>query len=166
MAHLTPAEFTQTVEALAAHFGVEQLRERLARMNAFTSRRGLNTPAAIAERLHVLSGGLRRQVPATYAFSTIWNEMVHARLGEDAEKRLETIVEEVNGCLEKDESIVPGKEGALDSALAAYRDVLAAATGRPEVARLDMLLKAVPSVADRLRQAPPTAAPAEPPAGG
>jgi len=68
MAHLTPAEFTQTVEALAAHFGVEQLRERLAKMNAFTSRRGLNTPAAIAERLHLLSGGLRRQVPATYAF--------------------------------------------------------------------------------------------------
>ena len=58
MAHLTPAEFAQTVEALAAHFGVERLRERLAKMNAFTSRRGLNTPTAIADRLHLLSGGL------------------------------------------------------------------------------------------------------------
>jgi len=164
MAHLTPAEFTQTVEALAAHFGVEQLRERLAKMNAFTSRRGLNTPAAIAERLHLLSGGLRRQVPATYAYSTVWNELVHAAMDGELEKRLEGLVEEINACLAEDESIVPGKEEALDRALAAYRDALAGATGA-DIARLDMLLKAVPAVADRLRQGLPPAAAAEPSAG-
>src|SRR5438105_13454875 len=165
MAHLTPAEFAQTVEALAAHFGVERLRERLAKMNAFTSRRGLNTPTAIADRLHLLSGGLRRQVPATYAFSTIWNEMVHAPMDEAVEKRLEGLVEEINACLAKDESVVPGEEEHLDRALAAYRDGLAGVTG-PEVARLDMLLKAVPAVAERLRQGLPPAASAEPAAGG
>src|SRR5689334_7832241 len=165
MAHLTPAEFTQTVEALAAHFGVEQLRERLAKMNAFTSRRGLNTPAAIAERLHLLSGGLRRQVPATYAFSTVWNEMVHAAMDEAREKRLEGLVEEINACLAEDESVVPGKEETLDRPLAGYRDALASATG-PDVARLDMLLKAVPAVADRLRQGLPSAVAAEPAADG
>ena len=164
MAHLTPAEFTQTVEALAAHFGVEQLRERLAKMNAFTSRRGLNTPAAIAERLHLLSGGLRRQVPATYAFSTVWNELVHAAMDETLETRLEGLVEEINACLAEDESVVSGKEETLDRALAAYRDALAGATGA-DVARLDMLLKAVPAVADRLRQGLPPAAAAEPSAG-
>src|SRR5215470_14949640 len=114
MANLTPAEFSEAVASLAAHFGLERLRERLARMNAFTSRRGLNTPAAIAERLHLLSGGLRRQVPATYAFSTVWNELVHAAMDEPLEKRLEGLVEEINACLADDESVVPGKEETLD----------------------------------------------------
>ena len=159
MAHLTPAEFTEAVGALATHFGVDGLRERLARMNAFTSRRGLNTPSAIADRLHLLTGGLRRQVAATYAFSTLWNEMVGAGLGEDGEKRLETLAEGVNACLDEREGIVSGKEDELDRALAAYRDALASAAG-PDVARLDMLLKAVPAVADRMRQAP-AASPAE-----
>ena len=88
MAHLTVAEFTEAVSALATHYGVERLRERLARMNAFTSRRGLNSAAAIAERLHLLTGGLRRQVVATYAFTQLWNEMVGGGLGEEGEKRL------------------------------------------------------------------------------
>ena len=151
MALLTAAEFTEAVGALAEHYGVERLRERLARLNAFTSRRGLNTAAAIAERLHLLTGGLRRQVPATYAFSQLWNEMVGARLGEEGEKRLEGLADQVNACLGERDAIVPGKEADLDRALAAYRDALAAATG-PEVARLDMLLKAVPEVAERLRR--------------
>src|SRR6476660_250324 len=99
MAQLTSGEFTEAVTALADHHGVERLRDRLARMNAFTSRRGLNTPAAIAERLHLLTGGLRRAVPATYAFSTVWNEMVNARLGEGGEKKLEELADRVNACL-------------------------------------------------------------------
>jgi hypothetical protein len=153
MAQLTAAEFTDAVAALAEHHGVERLRDRLARMNAFTSRRGLNTAAAIAERLHLLSGGLRRQVPATYAFSTLWSEMVTERLGEEGEKRLEGLAEQVNACLGEQDAVVPGKEDALDQALAGYRDTLATATGAA-VARLDMLLKAVPAVADRLRREP------------
>jgi hypothetical protein len=163
MANLTAAEFGEAVDALAAHYGLERLRDRLARMNAFTSRRGLNSPAAIADRLHVLTGGLRRQVPGTYAFSAVWNEMLGARLGDDGEKQLEGLVERINACLAPDESIVPGKEDALDQALVAYRDTLAGATG-PEVARLDMILKAVPAVAERLRRGLPT--PATEPAPG
>jgi hypothetical protein len=154
MAHLTAAEFTAAVSALATHYGVERLRERLARMNAFTSRRGLNSATAIADRLHLLTGGLRRQVVATYAFTTLWNEMVGAGIGEEGEKRLEGLVEQVNACLTREETIVPGKEDALDRALAAYRDALAGTTGR-DVAQLDMLLKAVPAVAERLRRGLP-----------
>jgi hypothetical protein len=153
MAQLTAAEFTQAIAALAEYHGVERLRDKLARMNAFTSRRGLNSAAAIAERLHMLSGGLRRQVPATYAFSSLWSEMVSTRLGEDGEKQLETLAEGVNACLGEDDDLVPGKEQELDTALAAYRTALAGATGA-EVARLDMLLKAVPAVAERLRHEP------------
>src|SRR3990172_5694371 len=91
MAQLTAAEFGEAVAILAAHHGVERLREHLARMNAFTSRRGLSSASVIAERLHLLTGGLRRPVPATYAFSSLWNEMVGARLGEEGEKRLEAL---------------------------------------------------------------------------
>ncbi|HJQ83458.1 MAG TPA: hypothetical protein VKA21_05240 [Candidatus Binatia bacterium] len=158
MAHLTNTEFNAAVGALAAHHGVERLRERLASMNVFTSRRGLNSAQAIADRLHLLTGGLRRQVMATYVFSSIWNDMVNERLGEDAEKRLEPLIEEVNACLAEDESIVPGKEDALDRAIGAYRDTLAAAAG-PDVARLDILLKAVPAVAERVRRGLPEPVP-------
>jgi hypothetical protein len=154
MAQLTAAEFAEAVTALAQHHGIERLRDKLARLNAFTSRRGLNTPTAIAERLQILTGGLRRQVPATYAFSSLWTEMVAERLGEEGEKRLEGLAEQVNACLTEGDDVVPGKEEALDAALASYRDTLAGATGAA-VAHLDMLLKAVPSVADRLRRVPP-----------
>src|SRR5213593_2715452 len=105
MAQLTSTEFTDAVTALAVFHGIERLRERLARLNAFTSRRGLNTAVAIAERLNLLTGGLRRQVPATYAFSTLWNEMVTAGLGDEGEKRLEPLVEQINACLTPEETI-------------------------------------------------------------
>jgi hypothetical protein len=42
----------------------------------------------------------------------------------------------------------------LDQAIAYYRERLAAATG-DRVAALDMILKAVPAVAARIREAPP-----------
>jgi ABC-type transporter Mla subunit MlaD len=151
MAQLTASEFGEAVAALAAHHGVERLRDRLASMNAFTSRRGLNSAPAIADKLHLLTGGLRRAVPATYAFSSLWNEMVGGNLGEDGEKKLETLAEQVNACLDEQEAIVTGKEQALDEALAGYRDALAAVAS-PRVAELDMILKAVPAVAERLRQ--------------
>src|SRR3989442_3120389 len=113
MAFLTPEEFGAAIGVLAEHHGVERLRERFARMNAFTSRRGLNSATAIADRLFALSGGLRRQVAATLAFSSLWQELVGARLGDAGEKRLETLAEEVNACLAEDESIVAGEEGGL-----------------------------------------------------
>ena len=160
MATLTPDEFTEAVTALADHFGTEQLRNRLARLNAFTSQRGLKGPPEIAERLHRLSGGLRLNVPATYAFTSLWGEMVAARMGDDGEHKLEEAANQVNACLAEDNSIVPGKESDLDQALGVYREAVSAAVG-PRVATLDMLLKAVPAVAERLRGAPPPSPPGE-----
>jgi hypothetical protein len=163
MAVLTPAEFNEAVATLAESLGVPRLRDRLAAVGAFTSRRGLNTAGAIAERLYRLSGGLRLQVPATYAFTSLWSEVVTGSVGEEGEKKLEGLAEQVNACLGDGDAIVAGKEEELDRALGAYRDALADAIG-PSRARLDMLLKAVPAVADRLRAAPVAAAPpAEPP---
>ncbi|HZP41533.1 MAG TPA: hypothetical protein VFD84_08460 [Candidatus Binatia bacterium] len=158
MAHLTLDEFTAAVTALGRHFGFERVRDRLAHMNAFTSRRGLNDARALATRLHQLTGGLRRPVAGTYAFSALWNEMVSAGVGEEGEKKLEAIADRVNACLGPDETIVAGKEEDLDRALADYRETLAAATA-PDVATIDMLLKAVPSVAQRLRAPAPPARP-------
>lgn len=155
MAQITQTEFNQAIAALAEHHGVERLRDQLARMNAFTSRRGLNSAAAIAERLYLLTGGLRRQVPGTYAFSSLWADMVGKRVGEDGEKKLEAIADEVNACLAPDDSILAGKEDSLDQAVAHYREALAELIG-PSVAHIDMLLKAVPAVADRMRQSPTT----------
>jgi hypothetical protein len=164
MAQLTQAEFHEAVAALAEHFGVERLRDHLARMNAFTSRRGLTSAAAISERLHLLTGGLRRQVAGTYAFSSLWGDMIAKRVGEDGEKRLEKLADEVNACLAPDDSVAAGKESALDEALGRYRQVMEELAGAV-VARLDMLLKAVPAVAERVRRSADAPA-AAPPDGG
>ena len=99
MAVLTPPEFTAAVTVLAEQLGVPRLRDRLATVGAFTSRRGLNTPDAIAERLYRLSGGLRLQVVATYAFTSLWSEIVTGEMGEEREKELEALAEKVNACL-------------------------------------------------------------------
>ena len=99
-------------------------------------------------------------VPATFAFTSLWGEMVGAKMGEGGENKLEEAANQVNACLADDNSIVAGKESELDQALAVYREAVSAAVG-PRVATLDMLLKAVPAVADRLRNAPPSPSPAE-----
>ena len=153
MANLTAEEFHEAVGLLAQEMGVPRLRDRLGAMSAFTSRRGLNTADAIAERLYRLSGGLRMRVAATYAFTAVWTEMVHGKLGEDGEKAVEEVADKVNECLAPDETIVPGKEADLDTALGAYREKVAAVAG-PAIARLDMLLKAVPAVAGHVRAQP------------
>jgi hypothetical protein len=155
MANLTEAEFGRAVRALIGHFGLERLRDRFAKMGAFTSRRGLNTPEALADRLYQLTGGLRRQAVPTFAFTSLWGEMLQAKLGEDGEKKLEELAEKVNACLAKDESIVEGKDAEIDTALTEYREMLTSAAGA-DVAWSDMLLKAVPAVAERLRAAAPS----------
>ncbi len=154
MAALTEDEFLTTVQLLVDHFGIDRLRDRFARLGAFTSRRGVNTPTQLADRLYRLSGGLRRQAVPTYAFSTLWSEMVKEKVGDECEQRLEGLAERVNACLGPDEHVLDGKGAELDEALAAYRDALAEAAGAA-LARADMLLKAVPDVAARLRAATP-----------
>ena len=154
MANLTVDEFNRTVQAMVDHYGLQRLRDRFANMGAFANRRGLNTPAALADRLYRLTGGLRRQAVPTFAFTSLWGELLQAKLGEDGEKRLEELADKVNACLTKDEHLIEGKEEDLERALAGYREALAAAAG-DDVARADMLLKAVPVVAERLRATEP-----------
>src|SRR5262249_40617762 len=144
------AEFARAMRVLVDHYGLERLRDRFAKMGAFTSRRGLNTASALADRLYRLSGGLRRQAMPSFAFTTLWGEMLQAKLGQDGEKRLEQLAEKVNACLTTDERIIEGKDEELDRALAEYHAALAGVAGA-DVARADMLLKAVPAVAGRLR---------------
>jgi hypothetical protein len=91
-------------------------------------------------------------VAATYAFSSLWNEMVVGRLGDASEKTLEAIADRVNACLTPEEAVVAGKEEVLDEALREYRAAIEPALGA-DVACLDMLLKAVPAVAERVRAA-------------
>ncbi len=155
MASLTTAEFTDAVSALADHFGVERLRDKLATTGAFQSRKGLTSATAIAERLHRLSGGLRLPVAATYAFSHVWGQMLSEKLaGGDDEKTIETLAEKVNACLDEKEHVAPGREADLDAALGEYREVVTKALGQ-KVAHYDMLLKSVPAVADRVRATAP-----------
>lgn len=165
MAALTAREFERAVGALVEHYGLERTRDRLASLGAFQQRRGLNSVAALADRLFRLSGGLRLQSRPTLAFSALWNEMLRARMGEEGEKRLEELADKVNACLDAKERTIPGREAELDAALAAYRTTLAEKVGTT-VAECDMLLKAVPAVAERLRAAPsaqPSAGAAGPP---
>jgi hypothetical protein len=155
MASLTESEFTRTVRLMADHYGMDRLRDRFANLGAFKSRRGVNTPEQLADRLYRLSGGLRRQAIPTYAFSSLWAEMLKAKVGEDGEKQLEELADKVNVCLGPNERVIEGKDEELDQALAAYREALAGVAG-PEVAYADMLLKAVPDVATRLRASQPS----------
>ena len=155
MASLTTAEFTDAVGALAEHFGVERLRDKLATIGAFQSRKGLTSAGAIADRLHRLSGGLRLPVIATYAFSHVWGQMLSDKLGgEENEKAIEGLADKVNACLDEKEHVVAGKESDLDAALSEYRETIAKTLGS-KVAHYDMLLKSVPAVADRVRATAP-----------
>jgi hypothetical protein len=150
MALLTHSEFTEAIDVLCEYFGVARLRDKLATLGAFNSRRGLNSPTELAERLFKLSGGLRLQVGATYGFSVAWGELLSAKLGDEGEKELEALADKVNACLDGDEKLVGGKESELDAALGEYHRALAAKTGE-RAALIDMTLKAVPDVVERVR---------------
>ncbi len=150
MAYLTQKEFRQAVELLAREMGLQRLRDQLVRRNGLVSRRGVRSVEALSDQLYMLSGGLRRQVPATYAFHGVWSEMLSRKLGEEPEKELEKLAERINECLSPSEEVIREKAGALEKALAAYGAVLRARVGG-DFAYLDMLLKAVPAVAELLR---------------
>ena len=65
MATLNAAEFTQTVRCLADDIGLQRLRDKLVRLNALVARGRAPSADALADQLYMLTGGLRRQVPAT-----------------------------------------------------------------------------------------------------
>jgi hypothetical protein len=159
MAHLTADEFSQTIRLLADDLGLHRLRERLVRLNALVARRGAPSADALADQLYMLTGGLRRQVPATVALQALWSERVTERLGEDGDKEIEAIAEQINQCLGEKDRIVEGKETEIDGLLERYEERLARSIGG-ERARLDMLLKAVPAVAEKLRARPVRTEPA------
>ena len=162
MANLTQKEFQHAMELLAAEVGLQRLHDKLLRIKALVTRRKAMSVEKLADQLYLLSAGLRRQVPATIGFYAVWNETLHAKLGEEGEERLEKMAEKVNACLGEGDSIIEEKAAELDAALTEYEQALATAAG-PELARMDMLLKAVPAVAVKLRAAPLSAAPATPP---
>ena len=153
MAQLTQKEFQHAIALLAGEMGLQRLRDRLVRINALVTRRKAASAESLADQLYMLTGGLRRQVPATFGFYALWNETLHAKVGEEGEKHLEQLAEAVNACLGDDDAIRDEKAADLDAALAEYEGALATAAG-PELARTDMLLKAVPAVATKLRAAP------------
>jgi len=168
MANLTQQEFAQAVAFLAEDFGLQRLRDRFVRLNALVTRRRVASAQQLADQLYLLTAGLRRQIPATVAFQSIWTERINEKLGEEGEKALEALAEKINACLGERERIIPEKDAELDQALAEYARRLSDVIGR-ERAWLDMLLKAVPQVAAKLRATPvpqetaPT--PDTPPAG-
>jgi len=152
MAMLMHEEFAQLVRCLADDLGVQRLRDKLVAMRGLVTRRGAPSTEALAAQLYQLTGGLRRQVPASIAVQGLWAEQVGGKLGEAGEKALEALAEQINGCLGEREAVAEGKDAELAALLQQYQDRLAEAIG-PERAKLDMLLKAVPAVAARLRAA-------------
>jgi len=161
MANPTGQEMREAVTLVAERMGYGKLYDRLVQLNAFVSRKRPPTPAILADRLYNLSGGLRRQVPATLAFHTVWAECIGRSIGEEHEKTLEGIADRINATLTPDEqAIQPGKDDELATALGEYEQVLVGAIG-PQAARLDMIMKAVTPVAEQLRARPlATATPA------
>jgi len=163
MANPTGQEMREAVTVVAERMGYGKLYDRLVHLNAFVSRRRPPTPAILADRLYNLSGGLRRQVPATIAFHTVWAECIGRGIGEEHDKTLEAIADRINATLTPDEQgIQPDKTAELETALDEYERVLVGVIG-PQAARLDMIMKAVNPVAETLRTRPPASAtPVEP----
>ena len=153
MAHLKVEEFNQIIGFLADDHGLQRFRDKLVRLNALVTRRKAASAERLASQLYTLTGGLRREVPATVAIHSLWAEQVNERLGEDGEKDLETIAEAINECLGERDEIIEDKAGEIDGHIRSYEERLAAAIG-PQRARIDMILKAVPDVAGRLREMP------------
>jgi hypothetical protein len=150
MVGLSPAEFERSIQLLSSKIGFERLKDRFVRNGAFTSKRGLGTVKALADRLYMLSGGLRRDVPASYAFQSLWNETFTSLIRDEDERTLTETADRINACLTSGNAIDPEKATALDEALRAYHCTAAGVLG-DEIARFDMLLKAVPAVAERIR---------------
>ncbi len=151
MAFLSNSELHKAVEILSENLGFGRLCQRLGQLGAFVSRRRPASPSQLAERLYSLTGGLRRDIQPTYAFHTVWSETVSKQLEKEIEEKLEQIASRVNDCLTPKDSIAEGKTEELTKALGEYQELLQTKVGA-EAARVDMLLKAVPEVADLVRR--------------
>lgn len=163
MANLKVEEFNKIIECLSEDHGLQRFRDKLVRLNALVTRRKAASAARLASQLYTLTGGLRREVPATVAIHSLWAEQVNERLGEDGEKDLEKIAEEINECLGERDEIIEEKADEIAGHIRRYEERLAVAIGADR-ARIDMILKAVPDVAGRLREMPAVAVAAAEPA--
>jgi hypothetical protein len=159
MAAFSAAELTRALELLSNEIGFERLKDRLVRARAFTSKRGLGSVQSLADRLYMLSGGLRREGTASHGFQSVWGEVFLSRIGEEEERALGEVADRINACLTAEHTVDPAKAATLDRELEAYRGILVPRLGN-EAARLDMLMKAVAAVAERIRSRPADA-PAE-----
>jgi hypothetical protein len=162
MASLTMEEFEQCLTILGDGGSPGRLRDRLARLGAFHSRRGLNSYRAVSDRIYTLSGGLRRDVPAGRAFQALWAEHVGKRLNETVGRRLDELADEINQLLESDGSAKADRRDDLEAKVAEYEELLARRIGGA-AARFDTLQKAVPLVAEILRARPLLDVPLDPP---
>jgi ABC-type Zn2+ transport system substrate-binding protein/surface adhesin len=162
MAHLTLEEFEESLGLLTAGGPPEKLRDRFARLNAFHSRRGMNSLHALAERLYTLSSGLRRDVPANRAFQALWMEHIAQGLSERSGQKLDELADQINQHLNPDGSVKEGEDGALQASIDEYEELMARKIGGV-AARLDTLQKAVPAVAAILRARPRLDVPLDPP---
>jgi hypothetical protein len=160
MAHVTQQEFFRAIEILAEDLGLQRLRDRLVRLNALVMRRRAVSVEHLANQLYQLTGGFRRQVPASVAVQALWSEQINEKLDEDAEKELEEVATAINTCLGERDKIIDEKREELDQHLESYERSLSRHVG-PEKARMDMIIKAVQQVADRLREMPPPTDPVE-----
>jgi|GEM_PF-1616692 len=162
MANLSLDEFESCLGLLAEGGTPEKLRDRLARLNAFHSRRGMNSLRAVAERLFALSSGLRRDVPAARAFHALWAEHVGTKLGRKSGEKLDELADKINENLRDDGTVKDDCGDQLKTSVDAYEDLLARKVGGA-TARLDTLQKAVPAVAEMLRAKPLLDLPLDPP---
>lgn len=162
MANLSLDEFESCLGLLAEGGTPEKLRDRLARLNAFHSRRGMNSLRAVAERMFALSSGLRRDVPAARAFHALWAEHVGTKLGRKAGEKLDELADKINENLHDDGSVKDGCTDQLKASVDAYEEMLTRKVGGA-TARLDTLQKAVPAVAELLRAKPILDLPLDPP---
>ncbi|MBY0274658.1 hypothetical protein K2Z84_04890 [Candidatus Binatia bacterium] len=162
MANLSLDEFESCLGLLAEGGTPEKLRDKLARLNAFHSRRGMNSLHTLAERMFALSSGLRRDVPAARAFHALWAEHVGTKLSRKAGEKLDELADKINENLHEDGAVKEGCAESLKTSVDEYEDLLARKVGGA-TARLDTLQKAVPAVAEMLRAKPLLDLPLDPP---
>src|SRR5262245_25720598 len=151
MAQLTVKEFDDLIGKLVAHLGLNQFYEKLLKANAVVSRKRPPNAQALATQLYQLSAGLRREHPARYAIEVLWQDMLSKNIDQEKTQTIESLIEQVNACLNDRLEVLPEKTSDLVMALGAYHRGLAALT-TDEVAYMEMLLRATPDVARFLRE--------------
>lgn len=154
MARLSASEFRELIEELVQVEGIAKLQEKLLRSRVLVSRRRLGSAEALSRPLYQLTLGLDRDGLASQVVVALWEELLRAKVSEEATKQLEAIAERINGCLAAGNVVDPAKEAGLREALAEYRAALGSQVG-DAAARLTMLTRAFPAVAAIVREQVP-----------